>query len=86
MAASKPAGSMSELRKSSPTGHQGMVKVPSRSGRDSDMRGGSLNRAANNSMNMNDYRMPEYGQIKKVTPSRDGANDPSIPQTFSSKP
>ena len=90
--ASTPAGVISELRKSSPSGHKGSDE---RSGRNRELaQNNSLTRIGQESAGragnaiMNDYRVPDYGSIQKVVPKSrdlnpmgnlDGAN-------FSSKP
>ena len=81
---STPAGVISDLRKSSPSGH----KVSDERTLRNDRGGASSVGRAGNQI-LNDYRMPaEYGSIQKVMPgSRDPAmNEGGSTPVYSSKP
>ena len=77
---STPAGVISELRKSSPTGHVGTDQLYSYS-RDPN---GSVGRAGN--AIMSNYNAPDYGSVKKVMPLSRDPNLMGNEPIFSSKP
>ena len=69
--ASTPAGVISDLRKSSPSGHLGAAppNEPNTYSRGRDIGGkDSIGGKAGLSQIQGDYRVPEYGSIQKVVP------------------